>query len=255
MTDLAPFGGQAATMTTIELRDMVNEACSAAGEPKIRNDQFLARVEDELGDELEGVQKYYTPFHGNQVATYDLTLDQCMLVGMRESKSVRRSVLAKLKSRRPPMTQAEHLLAHAQLQVQLERRQRQTEQQVAALTETVGDMDRSHPLLDSIPNGMESITAIRQRIGKQYGLPPRVIDAVVRDMPHSPRPFAMVRSKHEELNARPYAVWAKAEISRVFERFARGCTFVTQHRATHPDFGAGRERFQMRGTPTQEIGE
>ncbi|MFY4856781.1 hypothetical protein ACOACP_32735, partial [Pseudomonas aeruginosa] len=91
--------------------------------------------------------------------------------------------------------------------------------------------------------------------GKQYGLPPRVIDAVVRDMPHSPRPFAMVRSKHEELNARPYAVWAKAEISRVFERFARGCTFVTQHRATHPDFGAGRERFQMRGTPSQEIGE
>ncbi|MFG8058974.1 hypothetical protein ACEOPW_33775, partial [Pseudomonas aeruginosa] len=94
-----------------------------------------------------------------------------------------------------------------------------------------------------------------QRIGKQYGLPPRVIDAVVREMPHSPRPFAMVRSKHEELNARPFAVWAKAEISRVFERFARGCTFVTQHRATHPDFGAGRERFQMRGTPSQEIGE
>ncbi|PBX08030.1 hypothetical protein CJT86_33710, partial [Pseudomonas aeruginosa] len=61
--NLTTIGGQAATMTTIELRDMVNEARLAAGEPKIRNDQFLARVEDELGDELEGVQKYYTPFH------------------------------------------------------------------------------------------------------------------------------------------------------------------------------------------------
>ncbi|MDF5921586.1 hypothetical protein P4133_25470 [Pseudomonas aeruginosa] len=61
MTGLTSIGGQAATMTTIELRDMVNEARLAAGEPKIRNDQFLARVEDELGDELEGVQKYYTP--------------------------------------------------------------------------------------------------------------------------------------------------------------------------------------------------
>lgn len=60
MTGLTSIGGQAATMTTIELRDMVNEARLAAGEPKIRNDQFLARVEDELGDELEGVQKYYT---------------------------------------------------------------------------------------------------------------------------------------------------------------------------------------------------
>lgn len=154
-----------------------------------------------------------------------------------------------------PMTAAEQLLASVQLTVDLERRQRQTEQQVAALVETIGDMDRAHPLLDSIPNGMESITAIRQRIGKLYGLPPRVIDAVVREMPHSPRPFAMVRSKHEELNARPFAVWSKAEISRVFERFAQGCTFVTQHRATHPDFGAGQERFQMRGNPSQEFGE
>ncbi|MFE1814161.1 Rha family transcriptional regulator [Metapseudomonas otitidis] len=152
-----------------------------------------------------------------------------------------------------PMTAAEQLLASVQLTVDLERRQRQTEQQVAALVETIGDMDRSHPLLDSIPNGMESITAIRQRIGKLYGLPPRVIDAVVREMPHSPRPFAMVRSKHEELNARPFAVWSKAEISRVFERFAQGCTFVTQHRATHPDFQGGEERFQMRGTPAQEL--
>jgi len=152
-----------------------------------------------------------------------------------------------------PMTAAEQLLASVQLTVDLERRQRQTEQQVAALVETIGDMDRSHPLLDSIPNGMESITAIRQRIGKLYGLPPRVIDAVVREMPHSPRPFAMVRSKHEELNARPFAVWSKAEISRVFERFAQGCTFVTQHRATHPDFQGGEERFQMRGMPAQEL--
>lgn len=89
-------------MSTLKLRDFINEARADAGEPKVRNDQFLARVEDELGDELEGVQKYFTPFHGNQVATYDLTLDQCMLVGMRESKSVRRSVLAKLKSFETP---------------------------------------------------------------------------------------------------------------------------------------------------------
>ncbi|MDF5996376.1 hypothetical protein P4200_25145 [Pseudomonas aeruginosa] len=61
MTGLTSIGGQAATMTTIELRDMVNEARLAAGEPKIRNDQFLARVEDELGDELEGVQNITPP--------------------------------------------------------------------------------------------------------------------------------------------------------------------------------------------------
>lgn len=92
----------ARTISSIELREMINDARALAGEPKVRNDHFLSRVEDELGDELEGVQKYFTPHHGNQVATYDLNLDQCMLVGMRESKAVRRSVLKKLKELEGP---------------------------------------------------------------------------------------------------------------------------------------------------------
>jgi hypothetical protein len=92
----------ARTMSSLELRDLINAERSAAGEPKVRNDQFLARVEDELGDDLEGVQKYCTPLHGNLVDTYALTLDQCMLVGMRESKAVRRSVLKKLKALEAP---------------------------------------------------------------------------------------------------------------------------------------------------------
>ena len=92
----------ARTMSSIELREMINDARALAGEPKVRNDHFLSRVEDELGDDLEGVKKYFTPLHGNQVATYDLSLDQCMLVGMRESKAVRRSVLKKLKGLEGP---------------------------------------------------------------------------------------------------------------------------------------------------------
>ncbi|MFS8917612.1 Rha family transcriptional regulator [Pseudomonas aeruginosa] len=254
MSDLTGFGGQAATMTSREIADLVGS----------RHDNVRVTIE-RLAERgviaLPAMQE--KPTAGRPTQEYVFTDDQ----GKRDSIIVVAQLCPEFTARlvdrwqeleqqaSRPLTAAEQLLASVQLTVDLERRQRQTEQQVAALTETVGDMDRSHPLLDSIPNGMESITAIRQRIGKQYGLPPRVIDAVVREMPHSPRPFAMVRSKHEELNARPFAVWAKAEISRVFERFARGCTFVTQHRATHPDFGAGRERFQMRGTPSQEIGE
>ena len=84
-------------MSSIQLRELVNAARESTGESQVRNDHFLARVEDELGEELEGVEKFYTPVHGNQVATYNLTLDQCMLVGMRESKAVRRVVLKKIK--------------------------------------------------------------------------------------------------------------------------------------------------------------
>lgn len=44
----------ARTMSSIELREMINDARALAGEPKVRNDHFLSRVEDELGDDLEG---------------------------------------------------------------------------------------------------------------------------------------------------------------------------------------------------------
>ena len=90
------------TISSIELRDMVNEARSQAGEPKVRNDQFIIRVQDELGDELGECKIIAHPQSRVDMASYELTLDQCMLVGMRESKAVRRSVLQKLKELEGP---------------------------------------------------------------------------------------------------------------------------------------------------------
>lgn len=84
-------------MGSLDFRNMVNEARKAAGEKPIRNTHFLERVEDELKGELS-VAKLWQPLTGGTPQRYyDLTLEQCMLVGMRESKAVRRSVLAKLK--------------------------------------------------------------------------------------------------------------------------------------------------------------
>lgn len=86
-------------ISTVALREIVNEARAEYGEPVIRNDQFVARVEDELSDELEGAKKLHLPAPrtGSLMEAYNLTLDQAMLVGMRESKGVRRKVLEKLK--------------------------------------------------------------------------------------------------------------------------------------------------------------
>lgn len=90
------------TISSIELRDMVNEARSQAGEPKVRNDQFIIRVQDELGEELGECKIVAHPQSRVDMDSYELTLDQCMLVGMRESKAVRRSVLQKLKELEGP---------------------------------------------------------------------------------------------------------------------------------------------------------
>lgn len=99
------------TMTSLELREIVNEARKMAGENAVENSHFLKRVEDELEGEL-GIRKVFVNPNGGRPAEYhDLTLKQCMLVGMRESKVVRRSVSDKLESLKPgvPQTFAEAL--------------------------------------------------------------------------------------------------------------------------------------------------
>lgn len=83
------------SMTSIELLDLVNEARAASREPKIRANVFADRIKDELDGE------HYKSFvvqnlNGTQSEVFELNRDQCMLVSMRESKAVRRKVLAKL---------------------------------------------------------------------------------------------------------------------------------------------------------------
>lgn len=73
------------TMSTIDLRALINSARKDAGESQIRNNTFVERVEDELEGEL-GVRKTFVNDKGSpSAAYYDLTIDQCMLVGMREN--------------------------------------------------------------------------------------------------------------------------------------------------------------------------
>ncbi|MEB0189987.1 phage antirepressor protein [Pseudomonas sp. CCI1.1] len=92
----------ARTMSSVDLRDLVNDARTRAGESKVRNDQFIIRVEDELSGELGVCSFIAHPQSGVMMASYDLTLDQCTLVGMRESKAVRRTVLKKIKDLEGP---------------------------------------------------------------------------------------------------------------------------------------------------------
>lgn len=88
--------GAGLTMTSLELLEIVNHARAEFGENSVRRVDFTARCKDELEGE------YYETFvvsnpRGPATEALRLTQDQCMLVAMRESKSVRRSVLETLK--------------------------------------------------------------------------------------------------------------------------------------------------------------
>ena len=83
------------TMTSYDfLNEVINPARMSAGERPVENRKFVARVEDELDD--LGAGKTF-PRYGNTVKYYDLNMEQMTLVGMRESKAVRRKVLEMLK--------------------------------------------------------------------------------------------------------------------------------------------------------------
>jgi len=89
------------TITTLQLLEMINSARTTAGEPVIENSKFIAKVEDEL-DDISTDDKKSTVINRNNQAFYTLTIEQATLVGMRESKAVRRGVIAVLKAMSRP---------------------------------------------------------------------------------------------------------------------------------------------------------
>ena len=119
----------AITMSSIDLLDLVNAARLEFGESEVRRADFTARCKDELAGE------YYETFvvtnlRGPASEALKLTLDQCMLVSMRESKSVRRKVVSLLNSANTekPVSLPSHVEALRLYADQLEETQRVTEQ-------------------------------------------------------------------------------------------------------------------------------
>lgn len=236
MTDLTTIGGSAATMTSTELLELVNKAREEFGESIVRRNVFVERCKDELEGE------HYKSFvvqnlNNTESEELELTRDQCAWVLMRESKAVRRRVTERLNR---PMTQAEQMLAYAQIQVQMERRQQQIEQQQAQhqvaierIEQHVEDLAESR-VWSHCPQNCMPITRIREVIHERYGLSASVVNTVVRQMPISPKPWGMVRNAHEEAQGSQYAVWASSDITAVFRRFVSECQMVSETQATHP---------------------
>ena len=115
------------TMSSLDLLEIVNNERSSAGESVHEPRKFLLKVQDELDLDETG-KKFRLNSNQTESAYYDLTLDQMMLVGMRESKSVRRNVLDKLKSMQKPQvpqTYAAALLEAGRLAMELEQSQAQ----------------------------------------------------------------------------------------------------------------------------------
>ena len=239
------------TMPSAQLRDLINDAREQAGEPRIRNDQLIAKIEDELEGELGVCRKIAHPQSGALMDCYDLTRDQCLLVGMRESKAVRRRVAEKLNEleqmAQRPMTQAELIAASANQLVAIERQQAAHQVAIERVEDRTAKLEQVR-YLDSVPSGFETITTIRDRINRRHGLPAWVVNAVMREVTGAPLPYAFVRSRHADEGGQPFAIWPKPAVTQRFDRFVTECAYETAERATHPEISQGRFKIHPRQT-------
>ncbi|MGV8567245.1 MAG: phage antirepressor [Pseudomonas asiatica] len=234
------------TMDTTELLALVNEARAGFGEGSVRHNDFVARCKDELDGE------HYETFvvqnlNNTQSEGLRLTADQCKLVAMRESKGVRRRVLARLNElegqQARPMTQAELIAASANQLVAIERKQaahqvalERVERQVADLSQTM--------VWDHCPQNCLSLSGVKSTMLARYGLSGAVVDYVLKEWPHQPNPAGMVRNGHEDAKGSQYLVWSKTLVTAAFKRFVDECEMINATQASHPYFNG---RFRLAG--------
>lgn len=88
-------------MSSKELLELINQVRLGMGEPMLRLNSFNAKIEDELDGE-NYIKNVVQNFNNTESVVFQLTLEQCMLIGMRESKAVRKNVLATLKQKQLP---------------------------------------------------------------------------------------------------------------------------------------------------------
>lgn len=97
MNTLTVTSAAAPTMTSIALLEIINQYRAEFGESAVRHNDFLARCRDELDDGDYEIFVTAPPERGGRsMEAIAMTADQCKLVAMRESKGVRRRVLARL---------------------------------------------------------------------------------------------------------------------------------------------------------------
>ena len=133
-----------------------------------------------------------------------------------------------------PMTQLEIMAQSALALVEHEKKLTALEAKAEEQQKAIEDLRDSYSILPQKPANAESVSYIRMRINRDYGLPARIINEVLYSFPYSPKPAGQVRNTHENANNATYTVWNTSEVTKLFRRFVSECEMVTKTQAVHP---------------------
>ncbi|HGX9676714.1 TPA: phage antirepressor Ant [Escherichia coli] len=136
------------TIDSLTLLKMVNEARKLCSEKPVRNNDFIARVKDELDG--EGYEIFVTPMDkkkgGADQVVIVMTYKQALRVAARESKAVRRSLIDKLEelqqANSPTASIPQTLPEALRLAAELAEQKMHLEQQLVAAAPKVDFADR-----------------------------------------------------------------------------------------------------------------
>ena len=132
------------TIDSQTLLKMVNEARKLCSEKPVRNNDFIARVKDEL--EGETYEIFVGQKNGAEIDIITMTYKQALRVAARESKAVRRSLIDKLEelqqANSPTPSIPQTLPEALRLAAELAEQKMQLEQQLVAAAPKVDFADR-----------------------------------------------------------------------------------------------------------------
>ena len=173
-----------------------------------------------------------------------------ILTYMRNSEIVRTFKKALVKAfyelrnnQKKQLTASEMFLQNAKILVDIERKQNEQAQQILQIRSEVKQVAETQ-LLTSRPQNAESITHLRTRAAKQFGLPERIVEYIIRQTPYAPRPSGMVRNDNEKADGATYAVYWTKDTNDVMRRFVKECVMVTPSFSSHPLI-EGRFKFSL----------
>lgn len=138
MNMMTQFNHNQQSMSNIELLEVINQARKEFNEKPVRLNDFNNRIADELDGEHYETFVVRNP-NGTTSQGFNLSIEQCTLIGMRESKAVRKNVLTILKQKQFDITNPAHLLQAIEVQAKLNI---ELAQKVAVLEPKAKGLDR-----------------------------------------------------------------------------------------------------------------